>query len=88
MEVGTMNNNLDAMIKKTVELMTSKLGCHWINSKAEFTFGNGKIATVERTYGGQRLKLMFEDEVIYEGTDFNNHRTVAYDLIVLGYENK
>lgn len=83
-----MSKNLDAMVDKAVEVMINKLGCHWIDSKADFTFGNGKIATVERTYGGQRLKLIFEGDVLYEGVAMNNHRTVAYDLIVLGYENR
>lgn len=87
-EGKTMNKNLDTMINKAVDMMASKLGCHWLNSKADFTFGNGKVATVERTCGGQKLKLTFEGEVLYEGTEMNNHRTVAYDLIVLGYENK
>lgn len=83
-----MTKNLDAMISKTIDMMVGKLGCHWTDSKANFTFGNGKIATVQRTYGGQKLKLVFEGDIIYEGTEINNHRTVAYDLIVLGFENK
>ena len=83
-----MTKNLEAMIDNAVKVMSDKLGCHWLNSTAEFTFGNGKVAVVERTYGGQTLKLTFENEVIYEGTEMNNHRTVAYDLIVLGFENK
>lgn len=83
-----MENNLERMISKAVEFMANKLGCHWIDSKAEFTFGNGKVATVERTCGGQHLKLTFDNEVLYDGREWNNHRTVAYNLIVLGCENK
>ena len=83
-----MTKNLEAMIDNTVKVMSDKLGCHWLNSAAEFTFGNGKVAVAERAYGGQTLKLTFENEVIYEGTKMNNHRTVAYDLIILGFENK
>lgn len=83
-----MTKELNVKIDKAVEMMTGKLGCHWLDSKADFTFGNGKVATVERTYGGQKLKLTFEDDVLYEGIEMNNLRTVAYDLIVLGYENK
>jgi hypothetical protein len=79
--------NIDEMIIKAMEVIANKLGCHYIDSEAVFTFANGKQAIVERKIAGEHLKLIFENEVIYEGKALNNMRTVAYDLIVLGYEN-
>ena len=84
-----MNNNLEVMKmkEKATNYMSNKLGHIFKNyASAEFTFGNGKVATVTRTYIGHSnhsYKLEFEGDVLCETT---NPYSCGWILYVLGCE--
>lgn len=78
-------DHLNRLLDLAEQTIRKKLGNPNINTKAVFRFQNGKTATVKQFADEPHFELIFENQTIFHD---NQQRIVAYDLLVLGYNNQ
>lgn len=78
-------NHLNRLLDLAEQRVRKKLGNPNTNTEAVFTFRNGKTATVKQFAEKPHFELIFENQTIFHD---NQQRMVAYDLLVLGYNNQ
>lgn len=78
-------HHLSRLLDLAEQKIRKKLGNPNINTEAVFTFHNGKTATVKQFADEPHFELIFENQTIFCD---NQQRMVAYDLLVIGYDNQ